>query len=404
IFINVDIPDSAVVDGFTISHAYEDITNMHGLYTRGAAMHNEETSLMISNCVFSNNYTYKSGGAVHNTAGPDYITFNMKFDNCFFFNNSAVSSGGAVSGSNSFILIFRDCSFINNTSEGTSVVDTYGGPDYILSEFYNCLIYGNHSETGACMCLSRSNGFSPTDKSLKIINCTFAKNTSITGTGGIDLFNLTDLEHYAELTNSVFYLNDSDDIYIADELALPDINNCAVEGGISIPFYGEANINLSPNNSGDPNSPYFSDPDNDYWWIQEHSPLRNAGIWTNDVPLYDLAGFTRDAIPDIGCYEYDPTSIEESDNILPLTTELFQNYPNPFNPVTNIKFDLSKTGKVELSVYNIAGQLVKKLVDKKMPAGYHSVRFVANDLNSGLYYYTLKTSDKKLTRKMLMVK
>mgnify|MGYP001021889305 CR=1 FL=1 len=115
-------------------------------------------------------------------------------------------------------------------------------------------------------------------------------------------------------------------------------------------------------------------------------------------------GFARDDVPDIGCYEFDPTGIEESDNILPITTELYQNYPNPFNPATNIKFSLKHAGKVELSVYNIAGQLVRKLVDKEMEAGYLSVLFEADDLNSGLYFYKLKSGKTELSRKMLIVK
>jgi len=94
----------------------------------------------------------------------------------------------------------------------------------------------------------------------------------------------------------------------------------------------------------------------------------------------------------------------ESDNVLPLATELYQNYPNPFNPATNIKFSLSKSGKVELSVYNIAGQLVRRLVDKEMSAGFHSVKFEADNLNSGMYFYKLKANGKELTKKMLMVK
>ena len=169
-------------------------------------------------------------------------------------------------------------------------------------------------------------------------------------------------------------------------------------------YTGSNNIIISSNNSGDPNSPYFSDPENGNWMIQEYSPLRNAGIWTAEVPLYDLMGYLRDSQPDIGCYEYDPTSIEENDNVLPLTTELFQNYPNPFNPATNIKFTLNKSGKVELSVFNIAGQLVRKVIEREMAAGFHSIKFEAVNLNSGMYFYKLKAGGKELTKKMLIVK
>lgn len=84
--------------------------------------------------------------------------------------------------------------------------------------------------------------------------------------------------------------------------------------------------------------------------------------------------------------------------------ELYQNYPNPFNPVTQIKFDLTKSAKVRLSVYNISGQLVSELTEGTMNAGKHSVEFDGKNLNSGVYYYILKVDESMQSKKMLMVK
>ena len=95
---------------------------------------------------------------------------------------------------------------------------------------------------------------------------------------------------------------------------------------------------------------------------------------------------------------------EDEDYIIPEISTLYQNYPNPFNPVTQIKFDLAKTGNVKLSVYNINGQKVAELANCVMYAGIHSVEFDGSNLNSGVYYYTLETYGKHLTRKMLLVK
>ena len=93
-----------------------------------------------------------------------------------------------------------------------------------------------------------------------------------------------------------------------------------------------------------------------------------------------------------------PTSI---DNNIPLTTALYQNYPNPFNPMTTIKFSLIQDTHVSLNVYNYTGQLVKTLVNEHRGMGYHSVKFDAMNLTSGVYYYTLKINAKTLTKKML---
>ena len=83
---------------------------------------------------------------------------------------------------------------------------------------------------------------------------------------------------------------------------------------------------------------------------------------------------------------------------------LNQNYPNPFNPNTTIKFFNKNAGVVKLSVFNIKGELIQDLVNKNMKAGNHSINFNAYNLNSGVYYYTLQTTEKSITKKMIMIK
>ena len=98
------------------------------------------------------------------------------------------------------------------------------------------------------------------------------------------------------------------------------------------------------------------------------------------------------------------TSGISEQNILPIETTLYQNYPNPFNPDTKILFSIESNSKVELILFNVLGQEVRKIVNKEMKKGFHSVNLKANDLNSGVYYYTLKTDNEKITKKMLLVK
>ncbi|NOR44966.1 MAG: T9SS type A sorting domain-containing protein [Candidatus Delongbacteria bacterium] len=96
--------------------------------------------------------------------------------------------------------------------------------------------------------------------------------------------------------------------------------------------------------------------------------------------------------------------IEEDETVLPFATELYQNYPNPFNPETKINFSLNKDSKVKLTIYNVAGQMVKQVIDEELTAGFHSKIFNADNLNSGIYYYTLKTENNKISKKMVLVK
>jgi len=96
------------------------------------------------------------------------------------------------------------------------------------------------------------------------------------------------------------------------------------------------------------------------------------------------------------------TSIEENNQLKSI--KLVQNYPNPFNPTTTINFDLPTASKVQLTIYNAKGELIKELVNSQLKAGAHKVSFNASGLNSGMYLYRLSTEDKSLTKKMILVK
>ena len=83
---------------------------------------------------------------------------------------------------------------------------------------------------------------------------------------------------------------------------------------------------------------------------------------------------------------------------------LSQNYPNPFNPSTEINYTLAKSGNVTLKVYNLLGSEVATLVNGFMESGKHSVKFDANDITSGIYFYTIKADNFTSTRKMILMK
>ena len=94
---------------------------------------------------------------------------------------------------------------------------------------------------------------------------------------------------------------------------------------------------------------------------------------------------------------------------LPTVYALHNNYPNPFNPMTSIKFDLPRSGQVKLAVYDIAGRLVKTLVNEVREASTHTVLWDGTDAGgrrvaSGTYYYMLVTDDFQATHKMMLVK
>jgi len=100
----------------------------------------------------------------------------------------------------------------------------------------------------------------------------------------------------------------------------------------------------------------------------------------------------------------DPSGIEDLDNLIPKEYSLEQNYPNPFNPSTYIKFGLPKSGKVNIEIFNILGQKVTTLIDDFKPAGYYVIRFNANYLASGIYFYKIQAGDFVKIKKMILMK
>ncbi|MCB5231065.1 MAG: T9SS type A sorting domain-containing protein [Candidatus Cloacimonas sp.] len=86
------------------------------------------------------------------------------------------------------------------------------------------------------------------------------------------------------------------------------------------------------------------------------------------------------------------------------STIVLNNYPNPFNPETTISFNLPMASEVGLSIYNIKGQLIEKVVNSSMEAGQHKVVWNGNDVSSGLYFYKLTTPEGSLINKMMLLK
>lgn len=99
-----------------------------------------------------------------------------------------------------------------------------------------------------------------------------------------------------------------------------------------------------------------------------------------------------------------------NNEIMTTVYKLEQNYPNPFNPNTAFKFGLPLESKVTLSIYNILGQQVARIVDGLLTAGYHFVNWDASNFSSGVYIYRIEAlptdGSKPFTqvRKMILMK
>ena len=94
---------------------------------------------------------------------------------------------------------------------------------------------------------------------------------------------------------------------------------------------------------------------------------------------------------------------------LPGSFALHQNYPNPFNATTRIRFELPKSGRIDIRIYNILGQEVHLLTNDVYDTGRHEIEWRGSDrsgntVSSGIYFVRMKSEGFVKTRKIMLVK
>ena len=103
-----------------------------------------------------------------------------------------------------------------------------------------------------------------------------------------------------------------------------------------------------------------------------------------------------------GKFEY--SKIIEVDLGSPMNYELSQNYPNPFNPSTTIRFSLSESSFINLTIFNSLGEKIKELVNELKETGGYTVEFNAKNYPRGTYIYRLQANDFTQIKKMVLIK
>lgn len=140
-----------------------------------------------------------------------------------------------------------------------------------------------------------------------------------------------------------------------------------------------------------------------------------------DVRVWEILGNTVEW----SCFAHDrwhtglygftiPGIMETQETALPTHLALSQNYPNPFKRYTNISYQLPTSGEkritnCQLKIYDLAGRLIRTLVDKPQAPGIYQVVWDGcNDrgekVASGVYFYRLKTGDLATTKKLILLK
>ncbi len=142
-------------------------------------------------------------------------------------------------------------------------------------------------------------------------------------------------------------------------------------------------------------------------WTQTYLTQSTRPDWVN-LYLADETGNSRGDGPQL------LTGIQEEDAKPRIPNEYIvgRNYPNPFNPSTIITFTLPKNSdsrNTVLIIYDSNGEVVKKIIDDKLPGGTYMVRWngtnkSGNQVSSGIYFYEIRNGSQKFVGKMNLIK
>jgi hypothetical protein len=110
-----------------------------------------------------------------------------------------------------------------------------------------------------------------------------------------------------------------------------------------------------------------------------------------------------------GLFAFSVTPLLASEDAADAAFKLAQNFPNPFNPSTRIPFELTRGGRVGLSVFDVAGRRVRAVLERVLPAGLHEIEWDGRDdagrpVASGVYFYRMQSGPQTETRRMVLLK
>ena len=164
------------------------------------------------------------------------------------------------------------------------------------------------------------------------------------------------------------------------------------------------------------------DDKNNYWLGSYDGLIKFDGLnWTSynttnsDIPSNLIEVLCIDSFKNIwigthdaGVAVFNEEGVVKLESIVPtgIANEfiLFQNYPNPFNPSTTITFTLPSQESVIITIYNVLGEKIETLLNKRIPAGIHKVEFDARNISNGIYFYQIQAGKFQDVKKMILFK
>ena len=140
--------------------------------------------------------------------------------------------------------------------------------------------------------------------------------------------------------------------------------------------------------------------------------ILNEGTYTLTASLEGYEDYEMEVVITEGettTLDFEMIETMNADDEIVFVNELKGNYPNPFNPTTTINFSIAKSNLVTLDIYNSRGQKVRTIVNSNLSAGEHNVVWNGKDknnrfVNSGVYFYKIKSGKFTSTKKMILLK
>jgi hypothetical protein len=361
-----------------------EVTNCQIMNNGGEGIHAYDTpELVISDNIINNN-------------GGDGIHFGSW--NYLFIYHPVISNNHIENNANGIYANLVTCPMINkniikNNSDNGIYMNELIGYDENTNICYN-IIYDN---AGAGVYL---------DYYVDSCHILFYNNTISNNESGLTSISANSMEIF----NNIFFQHQTG-IFAGVELNCLEYNlfcendtliSCQIPAGFGEQIYENINGDACDEYYNIFMDPLFVNPENDDYHLTFNSPAIDAG--NPDPDYFDHDG----TISDIGALCHDANDIEDSE-IPEDYGKLLSNYPNPFNPETTIIFELESPGNIKINIYNVKGQLIRKLTEEYYTAGKHEIVWDGKDdkgntVSSGIYFYRFTIKDRDEMRRILLIK
>ena len=397
----------AVSDFVIIKNNYCTSNNTWGIFTGFT------NDILIENntCSYS---TQQHGIYVSNSGDRPIVRNNKCFNNtgCGIQLNADVSQGGDGIISNAVIKanILHD-----NGAGGGSAINLDGVQNSVV---YNNLIYNNHATGIALFMIDGAEG----SKNNKVYNNTIINPQDArwamlvnNGSTGDTLYNNIFINHHS-FRGSISVDQSSIQNFCSDyNIVVDRLSNDDGESNMSLADWQKLGYDIHSKIAAPEDQLFVNSGIGDCHLLAGSQAVDAGTGLVSSVVTDDITNVSRPRGNgfDIGAFEYNGTAgISYEQKIEDF--KLYQNFPNPFNPSTKIKYTISKTGFVNLKVFNILGQEISTLVNGEQSAGTYEVEFSFNSgsiydgnlvkIANGIYLYRLTAGNFSSTKKMILLK